>query len=66
MKENYTRNEIIAIINTEIIKYHDDMFIPYTEDTSELDAHRRLIAKKSVDALRKLRNEFMTAEDYND
>lgn len=66
MKETYTRNEIIAIINDEIIKYHDDMFIPYTDGTSEIDAHKRFIAKKSVDALLKLRNELMTVADYED
>lgn len=67
MKETYTRNEIIAIINDEIIKYHDDMFIPYGDVmTSELDIYRRHVAKKSVDVLRKLRNEFMTLADYDD
>jgi hypothetical protein len=66
MKETYTRNEIIAIINEEIIKYRDDMFIPYADETSDADNYKRLIAKKTVDALRKLRNEFMTLADYED
>ena len=66
MKETYTRTEVITIINNHIIKYHDDMFIPYSDTTSDNDAYKRLIANKMVDALRKLRNEFMTEDDYND
>ena len=66
MEENYTRTEVIKIINNQIIKYHDDMFIPYSDATSDTDAYRRLIAKKNVDALRKLRNEFLPENYYND
>ena len=66
MKENYTRTEVIEIINDQIIKSLDDMFIPYSDTTNDNDAYKRLIAKKTVDALRRLRNEFMTIDDYND
>ena len=65
MKETYTRTEVLAIINNQIIKYHDDMFIPYSDTTSDNDAHKRFIAKKNVDALRRLRNEFLP-DDYYD